>query len=231
MTQVQTIETRTRKQWAEIINADWRKSIEGIIQTGNDLMQAKGELPNGQFGFMIQEDLSFSPRTAQRLMNIACHPEIGKCDAGVALPPSWTILHELANLTPEDFREAQERGLIGPETTRRQARKIAIDLREPEMLPVPSEARRMAAETGKFVPASDGNIYSGASEDEAAGAAKIRDQTYAVIDAIDQIFNMPDAAEWLKNAESWQLREFDKEKAEMAIRWLSQLLERIDGGK
>lgn len=231
MTQVQTIETRSREQWVDIINTDWRKSIEGIIQTGNDLIQAKKELPNGQFGFMINEDLFFSPRTAQRLMHIARHPEIGKCDDVVALPHSWAVLNELTKLSPEDFREARDRGLIGPETTARQARKIAADVRDPEVLPVPSEARRMASETGKFVAASDGNIYSGASEAEASSAVKIRDQTYAVIDAIDQIFRMPDAAAWLAEAESWQLREFDKEKAEAAVQWLNRLLERIDGGK
>lgn len=223
------IVSRTRQEWAEVINADWRKSIESIIQTGRDLMQAKDDLPNGQFGHMIKEDLCFSARTAQRLMHIARHPEIGNATPASHLPPSWAVLHELARLTPEDFREAKERGLITPVTTRREARQLATDMRAPEALPVPTEARRLAKETGRFVAASDGNIYSGASEEDGAEAARKRDQTYAVIDAISTLSGMPDPVRWMAETERWQLREFNREETERAIVWLAALAEKMDG--
>ena len=34
MTAQEIQNVRTRHEWAEIINADWRKLIEGVIQTG-----------------------------------------------------------------------------------------------------------------------------------------------------------------------------------------------------
>ncbi len=62
---------RSRTEWAEIINADWRKSIEGIIQTGRDLAAAKAELPHGEFTALIEGDLPFSRRTAENLMSVS----------------------------------------------------------------------------------------------------------------------------------------------------------------
>lgn len=222
------VDARTREEWAAVINADWRKSIEGIIQTGNDLIQAKAELPNGQFGFMIKDDLCFGPRTAQRLMQISRHPEIGNATPASHLPQSWVVLHELTNLTPGDFRAAVAEGLIGSETTKRQARQLAADERPEGMLPVPTEARRMAKESGKFVAASDGNIYSGASEEEGAEATRRRDQTYGAVDAIETLSEMPEADRWLAETEHWQLREFDQEKAKAAAAWLAALIAKME---
>jgi hypothetical protein len=96
---------------AEIINADWRKSIEGIIQTGRDLIGARAELPRGEFTKMVEADLPFSKSAAERLMNIAKHPAITAAATGRLLPSSWTVLSELASLSAEDFEDAQERGL------------------------------------------------------------------------------------------------------------------------
>ena len=109
----ETPEARSRfyARQAEIINADWRKSIEGIIQTGSDLIAAKGELPDGEFTKMIETGLPFSRQTAQQLMAITSHPAIANAPPGQHLPPSWTVLALLASLSAEDFKDAQERGL------------------------------------------------------------------------------------------------------------------------
>ena len=109
----ETPEARSRfyARQAEIINADWRKSIEGIIQTGSDLIAAKGELPDGEFTKMIETGLPFSRQTAQQLMAITSHPAIANAPPGQHLPPSWTVLALLASLSAEDFKDAQEHGL------------------------------------------------------------------------------------------------------------------------
>ncbi len=107
----------TRKQFrawqAEIINTNWRKSIEGIVQTGRDLIAAKRELPDGEFTKMIETDLPFSRQAAQQLMAIASDPAIANPNRGSDFPPSWveTVLAQLASLSAEDFEDAQERGL------------------------------------------------------------------------------------------------------------------------
>ena len=48
-------------------------SIMGFIEVGRWLLQAKEELRHGQFFDMIEEDLPFSSRTAERFMAIASH--------------------------------------------------------------------------------------------------------------------------------------------------------------
>jgi len=107
----------TRKQFrawqAEIINADWRKSIEGIIQTGRNLAAAQAELSGGEFTKMIEADLPFSTRAAQQLMAIASDPAIANPNGGSDFPPGWaeTVLAQLASLSAEDFEGAQARGL------------------------------------------------------------------------------------------------------------------------
>ena len=98
---------RTRQEWAEIINADLHRSIESIIQTGRDLIAAKGEIPEGEFMKMVEIDLPFSHRTANKFMSIAKHPGITDSTAAANLPPKWAVLSELATLTAEDFQDAQ----------------------------------------------------------------------------------------------------------------------------
>ena len=82
---------RTRHEWAEIINADWRKSIEGIIRTGRDLIAAQGELSRREYTKMVKIDLPFSPRTARQLKQIERYPAFTKRPPSSALPSSWTV--------------------------------------------------------------------------------------------------------------------------------------------
>ncbi|HUT48207.1 MAG TPA: DUF3102 domain-containing protein [Alphaproteobacteria bacterium] len=94
----------------------------GINRTGRDLRAAKAELPHGEFGRMVEEDLPFSWDAANRLMQIARHPELTKPDTYRNLPSSWNVLGELAKLSAADFRGAVE--IITPETSVRGAQAI-----------------------------------------------------------------------------------------------------------
>ena len=154
MTAQEIQNVRTRPEWAVIINADWRKSIEGIIQTGRDLIAAKDELPRGEFAKMVEMDLLFSRRTAQQLMQIAGHPAIANAQPGTDLPPSWVVLARLASLSADDFRDAQDRGLINADTSKRKASAVAGAYKTPvggsvgkgkiaTELPSPKEAREL----------------------------------------------------------------------------------------
>lgn len=228
------VASKTRREWAAVINADWRKSIESIIQTGRDLIAAKKDLPNGQFGEMINTDLDFGPRTAQNLMDIATHPSITNANDRSRLPARWTVLRHLARLSEEDFDWAQERGLLNPNMSTGAADAIR-KAREPNEdtivraaindrhLPKPSEARDIARETGRFVAASDGRVYSGATEEEGAEASRITTQTYAVVDAINLISSMGDPLTWLREAPRFQLRDLHLMAVEDATRWLESL--------
>lgn len=231
----EVIVKKSREEWAAVINADWRKSIESIMQTGRDLLRAKEDLPNGQFGQMIKEDLGFGRRVAQHLMRIVAHPMIGDAKTSAHLPASWNVLYELSRLSEEDFKWAEAKGLIGPDTTVRKARglKSALDTPQgeiaeretkPTMLPSPNEAREIARETGRFVASSDGNIYSGATEEEAGDHKARRQQIYSVRDAIELIANTKPPAEWLTDAEAWWLHNFDISNATTAMDWLASLV-------
>jgi Protein of unknown function (DUF3102) len=60
-----------RARWAGQISAAWRSSIEAIFECGRLLIAAKDALDHGEFTKMVEHDLPFGERTAQRLMVIA----------------------------------------------------------------------------------------------------------------------------------------------------------------
>lgn len=226
---------RSRREWAEIISTDWRRSIDSIIQTGRDLLEAKAELSRDEFSQMINEDLYFSPDTAQSLMRIVRHPMVAKAASSRLLPPSWTVLKELTKLSAKDFDDAQTRGLVGPDTNVRAARATAEAYVAPEgatvgrghspaMLPSPSEARKIARETSRLVTASDGFIYSGATKEEGAEYVRRREQTFGVRDAIELIAECPASPQkWLSEAEPHMLHKFKLGSIDAAIEWLTEV--------
>lgn len=232
---VTDVRTRSRKEWADLINADWRKSIEGIIRTGQRLAEAKRELPHGEFGRMVTDDLLFSERTARQLMRISAHPSITNRTPASGLPNSWAVLSELAKLSPNDFTDAQARGLINGQTSKRAARAIIGAYDAPvgaatggrskrDMLPSPSEANQIAKETGRLVTASDGRLYTGATDEEAGDAVRRRQQTFGVRDAIDKIAACPVSARtWVSEAEDFWLHGFTLGSVDAAIEWLTKL--------
>ena len=224
---------RTRQQWAEIINSDWRKSIESIIQTGRDLADAKAELPHGEFETMVKSDLDFSPRMAQNLMQVAAHPRIGKANRGSHLPAGWTILRTLSRLSPEDFDWAEEHGLIDKDMSRGSAVAI-VQAKTTDAgvipgnktdLPRPAEARNIARETGRFVAASDGNIYSGATKEEGDGYRSKMIQGASILEAIETLANAPDAEGWFKQAERHWFIDFRLSAIDDARAWLASIKE------
>lgn len=227
---------RTRQEWADIINADWRKSIEGIIQTGRDLLTAKSELPHGEFMKLTSGgDLLFSHSTANALMSVANHPLIGNSQSTTNLPPSWAVLSTLARLSEDDFRDAENKGLVRPDTSLREARTVADayrhkdsdkpigEGRKPSILPTPSEARRVAKATGRLVAASDGNLYTGMSEAEGEDLTRRRRQTYGTIDAIKLLADNDDPARWVSDADAVWLHDFEFGTIDAAIDWLTEL--------
>lgn len=240
MPEIQEVKnSRSRQEWAAIINADWRKSIESIVQTGRDLAAAKLELPRGEWETMVKEDLPFSLTTAAALRRIGSHPVIANRDDRAGLPASWTVLRELASLKEKDFRDAQERGLITPDMGQWDATAISKAYRTPEgqpvgegrnlrTLPPPAKARDIARETGRFVAASDGRVYSGASEEEGAEASRLTGQTYGAIDAINLLAKMPEPGQWLADAPPFQLRDLTYENAEKAANWLLDLVSAME---
>ena len=88
----QIVNTRTRQQWAKIINADWRKSIDAIFLTGENLKAAEAELSAADYSAMIREDLDLTPKTAAKLIKIVNNAVLGATSTRDQIPASWAVL-------------------------------------------------------------------------------------------------------------------------------------------
>src|ERR1700674_3838318 len=76
------------------------KSINGIVEAGACLIEAKRDLGYSRFGAFIRQRLGISYSTAEMLMHIAADDRIS--DHGQKLPPSWRTLYEITKLTDEE---------------------------------------------------------------------------------------------------------------------------------
>lgn len=62
-----------------------------MVCAGTLLVEAKTALPHGDFQAMVESELPFGQRTAQRLMAMAGDERITNATHGSHLPPSWRI--------------------------------------------------------------------------------------------------------------------------------------------
>lgn len=233
-TQTAITNARSRQQWAEIIGADWRQSIESIIQTGRDLIAAKSELPHGEFMKMVESELPFKRTLADDLMRVANHPQISNYRNSGNLPATFSVLVELASLSEEQFLDAQEKGLITPDLKVKPARSIARAYSKPEgdvvggaqhMLPSVKEAREIARATGRFVAAADGNIYSGSTEEESTAYRNKLNEGFRLLEAIQTLSEAPEAGGWFKSADRHWFVDFRPGAIDDARAWLASLKE------
>lgn len=112
------VATSARQQWAGRIAAAWNKSVQGIIETGQLLIDAKASLDHGEFENMVENDLPFQPTTAQRLMKVSRDDRLANPARVQLLPPSWGTLYELTKLTDAQFEAGVKSGLIRPDMLR-----------------------------------------------------------------------------------------------------------------
>ena len=84
-------------EWAAQINAEWRKSVEGIINTGRLISQALEEIQHGEKEAFYSL-LPFSEQTAKKLRQIGEDKRISDRAHVRDLPPSWGTLYELSRL-------------------------------------------------------------------------------------------------------------------------------------
>lgn len=114
------IEAVAARDWATRIAERWRASVEAILEVGRLLVEAKASLPHGQFGAMVDNDLPFNARTAQRLMAIASDGRIANATHVSYLPASWGTLYELTLISDEEFDRGIAQNIIRPDMERRE---------------------------------------------------------------------------------------------------------------
>jgi len=120
--------------WAPRINAEWRKSVEGILGVGRQLIAAKEACEHGEFLRMfkghdnvVSEPVPFGADAAQQLMKVASHSVISNTEFVRHLPQSWGTLYELTKLDDGQIVAGIEAGEITPTMTRTQAANLRAD--------------------------------------------------------------------------------------------------------
>lgn len=94
------------KYHADRITTSWRESVNGIIETGRRLLEAKEELEHGKWSGFVDDKLPFDRRTAQRLMEIASG-RLAAASPSPLLPPSWTTLYQLTKLDDDGWKRVK----------------------------------------------------------------------------------------------------------------------------
>ena len=63
-----------KDRYARRIRERLVQSVEAVLDVGRMVLEAKAELPHGEFEAMVRDDLGWSPQTARRFMTIGRHP-------------------------------------------------------------------------------------------------------------------------------------------------------------
>lgn len=109
--------------WAAATNAAWRKTVEGVIETGRTIVEALEQMPHGS-RMDYYDSLVFSQQTANKIASIARCDRLSDYAHGRNLPPSWRTLYELTTLTDSQWDAAEEAELIRADTERSEITKF-----------------------------------------------------------------------------------------------------------
>jgi hypothetical protein len=152
----QPANTRTWKDFVPLINSSyssWRKSVGDLIACGRHLVEAHKELSRDAFNAMVKSKLEFEASVARKLLRIAANETL--CAHVNKLPPHWSTLYYLSQLSESVLKAAFADGKIHPDMMR----KDAIALK-----PLPATAAKPKAESS---PPSDlSAAWSSASPDQ-----------------------------------------------------------------
>lgn len=129
--------------WAPKIHGEWRKSIEGILGVGRQLIAAKEACEHGEFLRLfkghenaVSDPVPFGEDAAEQLMKVARSKVLSNSEFVRNLPQSWGTLYELTKLDDETLLAGIKAGEITPETTRAQAAALHADpVEKPEKPP------------------------------------------------------------------------------------------------
>jgi hypothetical protein len=116
--------TKTRAEHAALISAALVKGVESVIEAGQRLAVAQGELTRPEFLAMLHEDLHITEGTASKLKSIASHPVLSQLSHGKVLPPNWSVLYALTQVPQGRLISAIKSGDIHPDMQRRDVKAL-----------------------------------------------------------------------------------------------------------
>lgn len=145
--------------WAQRINAEWRKSVEGIRNVGRQLIAAKESCEHGEFLRLfkghenaVSVPVPFCISSADKLMAVASCVAFSNSELVPNLPQSWGTLYELTKLDDEQIVAGIKSGEITPDMTRAEAAALRADpVEKPEQPPHEEMAEAVKNAVTKFV--------------------------------------------------------------------------------
>ncbi|MFQ5776340.1 MAG: MT-A70 family methyltransferase [Kiloniellaceae bacterium] len=124
-------------------HAAWRATIEGILECGRVLAEARADLGHGAWLAFVENYLPIGVRAAQMLVAIAQDSRLANANHGSHLPPNWRTLYEISRLDDATLERLRERGAIVPELTRA-GLKLALARLRHEDVPAPEPIESLA---------------------------------------------------------------------------------------
>ena len=85
--------SREVQAYANKISLAWRSALESILKVGQLLHEAQAKLDPKSWQDLINKELPFERRTAEKLVKIASDKRITNKKHLPYLPPRWTTLH------------------------------------------------------------------------------------------------------------------------------------------
>jgi hypothetical protein len=129
---------------ADRIRERVKKTVEDIIEVGNDLLAVKDALEHGQFGLWLKAEFGWSERTAQNFMSVAERFNSAKF-AELPIQPSAAYLLAAPAVPDEARQVAIEKAEAGEEITFTTAKEIVAEAKKKKR-----PRRRKAVPTDKL---------------------------------------------------------------------------------
>jgi gas vesicle protein len=127
---------------ADRIRERVKKTVEDIIEVGNDLLAVKEALEHGHFGPWLKAEFGWSERTAQNFMSVAERFKSAKF-AELPIQPSAAYLLAAPAVPDEARQVAIEKAEAGEEITFSTAREIVAEAKKKKrprrQKPVPTD--------------------------------------------------------------------------------------------
>lgn len=114
----------TKKDYVKKITIQLAKTLAGFIEIGRLLAEAETKLGRKQWLGMVNTELPFSRRTAEKLVKISEDQRLTDPKYAAHLPPHWTSLHELTYLDDEAFERGINEGIIHPDAERKEIKAL-----------------------------------------------------------------------------------------------------------
>src|SRR5690349_9168463 len=153
---VAVADLRTREEFVAAISGLWRDAQTRFLAIGRYLTRAKERLPHGEFEAMVKNDLPFTPPVAFQLRAAADAIDAGRLPAE-QVPPSYSTVYQLAQLTDTELERAKDAGLLRPDVRReevmafkRQVRAAVLPASTPRVPEVDHRAE-LIAERGRLL--------------------------------------------------------------------------------